>query len=83
MRGPFPYSPNRPAQHPQHTQVNHKVRSLYGVQLTQITEGLAAMGYKPREEVCVALLGQARRQLHAMTPSQQAVMLHAIATMGK
>jgi hypothetical protein len=35
--------------------------------------------YKPREEISRALLGQLSRQLHTLTPTQLATLLHAMA----
>ncbi len=60
----------------------HKVRSFLPPALTQLLEGLSRIGYKPREEICLGLLGQARRHMHAFSPAQLAVMLHSIAAFG-
>jgi hypothetical protein len=60
----------------------HKLRSFMPPALTQLLEGLSRMGYKPREEICLGLLGQARRHMHAASPAQLAVMLHSIAAYG-
>ncbi len=70
-------------QPPQPPQVRSKYRSLYPAQLTMLLEGLAALGYKPREEICWSLQAQARRQLHAFVPGQQATVIRAMAMHSK
>ena len=51
--------------------------------MTQLLEGLAALGYKPREEICWSLQAQAGRHLHAFTAEQQATTIRAIAMHSK
>ena len=64
-------------------QVRAKYRSLLPAQMTQLLEGLAALGYKPREEICWSLQAQAGRHLHAFTAEQQATTIRAIAMHSK
>lgn len=64
-------------------QVNARVKNFFAVQLVHVFEGLLGMGYKPREEICFALLGQARRHMHSFTATQFAIMLRCIAAFEK
>jgi hypothetical protein len=62
--------------------VQAKVRSFLPPALSQLLEGLSRLGYRPRQEICQGLLGQARRHMHAFSPAQLAVLLHSIAAYG-
>jgi hypothetical protein len=62
--------------------VQAKIRAFLPPALSQLLEGLSRMGYKPRPEICLSLLGQARRHMHAFSPAQLAVLLHSIGAYG-
>lgn len=51
--------------------------------MTELMEGLAAIGYKPREQICWSLQAQARRYLHAFSAAQQSTLMRAMAMHSK
>ncbi|KAF5829938.1 hypothetical protein DUNSADRAFT_15294 [Dunaliella salina] len=56
-----------------------RLRSFQATHLVQLVEALAVLGYTPRDEICMSIMGQIRRQMHTMSGPQLSAILRAIA----